>query len=890
MAIYTHKEIANSPATYWGDAMGSNYSATAGLITIVNSDTTLTKAHGAFAIVNGAIVGGTITSLERTSANGLVVYETLTDFTRNAVSFLNNPADEKLEWIMWKSTDTLTGYSGDDYLDGYDDILAQTHPIDTMIGGKGNDTYIVKHEFDNVIEKEDEGFDTIKTYMNDFTLPAHVEKLVKESATPFHGVGNELDNTLIDMAGSEVHLEGLDGNDTFYIDATIGWAKGGTGNDTYYIYDTYGDYTSAIEKAGEGTDKVFTSIDGYSLSDNIEELHLTGNVGITAYSNATGAKIFGTDKSDSLIGGDGDDTFHGQGGTNTLVGGKGNDTYYIESATDYAAEAVNEGTDTVKTTLTTWKLMPNLEQLIFLSGPGVGRVGTGNDLSNYILGAEKADSLYGLGGGDYIDGGAGADHLEGGQGDDTYYVDNAGDVIVELAGEGDDDVQATSANYTLSANVETLWFKNAISHVGHGNDIDNKFIGVNASDTFYGYAGDDEFFATGGGDVFFGGTGNDKYWVAAGDSVVEAANEGIDTVWSLATKVTLSANVENLNQTANNGIGIGNDLENDMKLSASGAELHGRGGNDTLRMFGSNKLMDGGDGDDTLVVNGSLSYYALQDVGGGKILMVNSYGTNTVIDIEHIQFTDGTLHLNDNPLFDTAYYMSHNLDVWNAGANALDHFNTSGWHEGRDPNAWFDSSGYLAVNKDVAASGQNPLEHYHNTGWQQGRDPGADFDTTLYLINNPDVAASGIDPLQHFLETGQAEGRQAYQAVGQNIVGGFDAQYYLLHNPDVAAAGVDPLQHFNQSGWHEGRNPNGWFDTSGYLAHYSDVAASGVNPLQHYEQFGWHEGRDPSAQFDTLGYVAANGDVAAAGANPLDHFLSNGIYEGRSAMGDGLWH
>ena len=185
---------------------------------------------------------------------------------------------------------------------------------------------------------------------------------------------------------------------------------------------------------------------------------------------------------------------------------------------------------------------------------------------------------------------------------------------------------------------------------------------------------------------------------------------------------------------------------------------------------------------------------------------------------------------------------------------ALDHFNTFGWHEGRDPNALFDTSGYLAVNQDVAAAGVNPLDHYHQSGWQEGRDPSADFDTTLYLIHNPDVAAAGIDPLQHYLQFGI--GRRPRRPIRRSATTSSAAstrKYYLLHNPDVAAAGVDPLQHYNTSGWHEGRNPNAWFDTAGYLSHYADVAAAGVNPLQHYETFGWNEGRDPSAGFDTLG-------------------------------------
>jgi hypothetical protein len=94
-----------------------------------------------------------------------------------------------------------------------------------------------------------------------------------------------------------------------------------------------------------------------------------------------------------------------------------------------------------------------------------------------------------------------------------------------------------------------------------------------------------------------------------------------------------------------------------------------------------------------------------------------------------------------NFLFDTPFYLSHNPDVDQSGVNALNHFNTLGFHEGRDPNGFFDTSFYLAVNQDVAASGVNPLDHFHQIGWKQGRDPSANFDTTLYLIHNPDVAS-----------------------------------------------------------------------------------------------------------------------------------------------------
>jgi serralysin len=314
----------------------------------------------------------------------------------------------------------------------------------------------------------------------------------------------------------------------------------------------------------------------------------------------------------------------------------------------------------------------------------------------------------------------------------------------------------------------------------------------------------------------------------------------------------------------------------------------GDGGNNTLTSTRADETIDGLGGDDTAVFSGNLSSYTLQDLGN-KITISGPDGSDTLFSIEHLQFADGTIHANDgSALFDTIFYLRNNLDVFHAGVNALSHFNTFGFREGRDPNPFFDTSGYLAVNRDVAAAGVNPLDHYHSFGFKEGRDPSLSFDTTLYLLRNPDVAAAGVDPLEHFLRFGFAEGRQTYAAIG-TAANGFDAQFYLFHNPDVAAAGVDPLTHFNTHGFHEGRNPNAYFDTAGYLSHYTDVAAAGINPLAHYLASGAAEGRDPSAGFDTTDYLAANPDVAAAGVNPLQHFLQFGIYEGRSPQADGLW-
>ena len=72
--------------------------------------------------------------------------------------------------------------------------------------------------------------------------------------------------------------------------------------------------------------------------------------------------------------------------------------------------------------------------------------GYNNVLNNEIVGNAGNNSL---------NGSTGADTMIGGLGNDTYYTDNASDSVVENENEGIDVVNS-SANYTISGNVENL--------------------------------------------------------------------------------------------------------------------------------------------------------------------------------------------------------------------------------------------------------------------------------------------------------------------------------------------------------------------------------------------------------------------------------------------------
>ena len=123
------------------------------------------------------------------------------------------------------------------------------------------------------------------------------------------------------------------------------------------------------------------------------------------------------------------------------------------------------------------------------------------DLQGY--GNADANTLTGNAGNNLLDGGAGADVMNGGVGNDIYFVDDAGDVATENAGEGNDTVFST-AHCRLSANVENLVLQGSADLQGYGNGETN---------VIYGNAGNNLLDGGVGADVMFGGAGNDVYFV-----------------------------------------------------------------------------------------------------------------------------------------------------------------------------------------------------------------------------------------------------------------------------------------------------------------------------------------------------------------------------------------
>jgi Ca2+-binding RTX toxin-like protein len=225
--------------------------------------------------------------------------------------------------------------------------------------------------------------------------------------------------------------------------------------------------------------------------------------------------------------------------------------------------------------------------------------GTGNALANTLTGNSGANTLTGGAGDDTLDGGLGKDSLVGGTGNDTYRVNQADDVITEVANEGTDTV-LSDVTWTLGANLENLSLQGTGALNGTGNALANILTGNSGANTLTGGAGDDTLDGGLGKDSLVGGTGNDTYRVNQADDVInEAANEGTDTVLSDVTW-TLGANLENLSLQGTGALnGTGNALANRLTGNSGNNTFNGGDGADTLDGGAGNDSLIGGTGGDT---------------------------------------------------------------------------------------------------------------------------------------------------------------------------------------------------------------------------------------------------------------------------------------------------
>lgn len=330
------------------------------------------------------------------------------------------------------------------------------------------------------------------------------------------------DDILKGLGGGDLKLDGGDGDDEIYggggKDLLLGKAgndvmdgdsgadtmKGAAGDDIYVV-NTLKDRT--IEKANKGTDTVRASLN-WVLSNNIENLELTGSSGINGTGNALDNTITGNSGRNALNGAAGDDLLIGWLGEDTLNGGDGNDILFGGVAI-FDPDSDDKTQDTADT-----------------------------------------------------------DQMAGGAGDDTFYVNSTKDVVTELVDQGTDKVVILAdvyngTSYTLVDNVENLDMLGLSNVDGIGNALANDLQGNSGSNVLDGKAGNDTLTGESGSDLFQFSASGSFTNAAIGVDVVVDFVRGTDLIG-------LSRSTFNLGATI--GTGLGSEFESvDTDSEAAGS-------------------------------------------------------------------------------------------------------------------------------------------------------------------------------------------------------------------------------------------------------------------------------------------------------------------------------
>jgi len=480
------------------------------------------------------------------------------------------------------------------------------------------------------------------------------------SLTAYNFEGYETNFQMVHGSAVDETFTGGTGNDGF---------DGGGGNDTFLL--GYGGYDKAV--GGDGNDTFFIALPSavtgryvVSGAGGSDVLQVQGH---SSFSNLT----LGTPgQFGNLVEESGIETIRILSGFDNSRGwALGETIFYGIQAQDNATPAGGVLTIDASGLAASEKLTlltDETDSSLFVTG------GAGADILN---GGALADTLIGGGGNDYLNGGGGADTLRGGGGNDSYFVDSLADTVVELAGEGTDDVRTAlgtnAAIYTLAANVENLTGMSNAGQTVAGNALDNVLTMGGGNDVLDLSAGGNDMASGGGGndyiyfgaaftadDVIVGGAGTDTVGLLGNYNLTLGANtlSGVETFSLLSgtaaggtEHVTYSITTVDANVPAGGRLTVyAGGLLADESLFFNGyaetdgaLSVYGGAGNDTFAGGPANDAFVGGAGDDTMYglggmdwLEGGLGADTMRGGPGNDVFVYQSAAESTAAKTDHI--------------------------------------------------------------------------------------------------------------------------------------------------------------------------------------------------------------------------------------------------------------
>ena len=272
--------------------------------------------------------------------------------------------------------------------------------------------------------------------------------------------------------------------------------------DGTFAYDPNGAFDSLPGPLSGASN--LTGADGFSYELNGDGTFGSGS-GSEADVTVTVAGVDGP--GDVLLGTPGADALNGGVGGDTMLGGDGDDRYTVDDPGDAVTEAftTSGGFDSVQSAAITLNLAASgfsgqAIEAVTLRGAGDLNA-IGNILRNVLTGNDGSNVLNGQ---------AGADRMRGLDGNDTYVVDDPGDVVDEgLAGSGGLDRILSSVSIDLLDATRVIGEIERVELTGSA-DID--VVGNALDNGLVGNAGDNRIAGGAGSDVLTGGLGEDAFY------------------------------------------------------------------------------------------------------------------------------------------------------------------------------------------------------------------------------------------------------------------------------------------------------------------------------------------------------------------------------------------
>jgi Ca2+-binding RTX toxin-like protein len=602
-----------------GNLSGTGNSDASNVLIANSGNDTLVAGSAATTLEGGVgqdtfVVNSTGDSIEAAASATNTVLSSISYTLPSYITTLELTGSANLTGTGNTLADSIVGNAGHDTLTagvGNDTLVAGTG-LATLVGGVGNDTFVIDSTSDVIQGQVSGQYNTLVSSVT-VTLPTNINALLLSGSGNLTGTANSANDTIGGNSGNDTLVAGA-GNDTLTGGAGVDTFIGGTGGATFVINNA----ADAIQNASStSANSVLTSV-SYTLPTNVNALTLIGPSNIAGTGNAA---------SDTLTGGEGNDTLYAGSAADTLIGGTGSTTFVVNATGDVVQDGSSVASNTLQTSVS-YTLPTDVNSLVLTGTAAL--TGTANSANDTLTSNSGVDTLVGAagndtfvvnnasdvvqdtsttannsiltaltyalptnvndlvltgtaavtgtanGGTDTLTSNTGVDTLVGGAGNDTFVLNNASDVVQDASGTASNAIDS-SVSYALPTNVNALTLTGSGSLTATGNA---------ANDVITANAGSDTLLAGTGTDTLIGGAGNDTFVVDSTSDVVQDTTVGANSTISSSVNFTLPTNVNALLLTGTgNLVGTANS------------------GSDTLTSNSGVDTLVAGSGADVIVVN-----------------------------------------------------------------------------------------------------------------------------------------------------------------------------------------------------------------------------------------------------------------------------------------------